>query len=109
MVMPTNAGGTNSSLRWETEEAVRAWEREGSTMIGPWPLPLQDQWKEDIMLLEAKSNTETSELSRQLAEVTATFNSYKSRAQTGQRSAKYDFLQFPVCACQFCTPIFISH
>lgn len=54
-------------------------------MIGPWPLPLQDQWKEDIMLLEAKSNTETSDLSRQLAEVTATFNSYKSRAQTGQR------------------------
>lgn len=79
---------------------MRDWEREGSTMIGPWPEPLQDEWKRDVMLLEAKSNTETSELSRQLAEVTATFNSYKSRAQTGQRSAKYDLLQFPVCACQ---------
>ena len=57
-------------------------------MIGAWPEPLQDQWSRDISQLETKSRSETSELSRQLAEVTATFNSYKSRAQTGQRSAE---------------------
>lgn len=68
---------------------MQAWEGEGSTMIGAWPESLQDQWSRDISQLETKSKSETSELSRQLAEVTATFNSYKSRAQTGQRTVEY--------------------
>ena len=55
----------------------------GSSLIGSWPDPLQEQWDRDLRFLKSQLEDENSRIKQELEEVTANFNSYKSRAQTG--------------------------
>ena len=85
----SSVGSSSSCLRWDLESTVRGWIEEGSTMIGSWPEPLRDSWKLELKTLRNQLEDEIEKLQIELKEVNSNFNSYKSRAQTGEGNIIY--------------------
>lgn len=88
----TGLGSSSSGLRWDLESTVLTWIEEGSTLIGSWPEPLRDSWDCEIKLLKNQFEEEIEKLKIELGEVNFNFNSYKSRAQTGDKRLKSFFI-----------------
>jgi hypothetical protein len=81
----------------------------GSSLIGTWPDPLQEQWDRDLRFLKSQLEEDNSRIKQELEEVTANFNSYKSRAQTGEsRCGPVLYVLASICASSTSYPFQVA-
>jgi len=69
-------------VRWVEEPQVREWIREGSTLLGSWPQPLNEFWEASLSSVRSELEQQNEEVSGRLEEVSSAFQAYKLRAQT---------------------------
>lgn len=69
-------------VRWIEESQVRDWIRDGSSLLGNWPQPLNEFWDSSMSSLRSELEQQNEEVSARLDEVNSAFQAYKLRAQS---------------------------
>ena len=80
----SSAGGTSSRspVRWIEESQVQQWRKEGSSVVGSIPQPLQETWEYSLSSLRSELDQQRDDLTSRLDEVNAAYQAYKIRAQS---------------------------
>ena len=76
------SSSSGSRVRWIEESLVQEWVKEGSSLVGGWPQPLQEVWEYSLSALKSELEQQRDDLSFRLDEVNAAFQAYKIRAQS---------------------------